>query len=50
MPETYANIPLFVAQMKYILPITIISIIAFFAWATYQDRKFKKEKETKTCS
>lgn len=39
MPETYANIPLFVAQVAILLPVMLISLIASFAWATYQDKK-----------
>lgn len=42
MPETYANIPLFVAQVAILLPVMLISLIASFAWATYQDKKLEQ--------
>lgn len=46
MPETYSDIPLFVAQAKLLLPVTIFLLIASFVWATYRDKKTEKEKKT----
>lgn len=45
MPETYSNPLLFVAQMKVLLPIAILILVALFLWATYEEKKQKKKAE-----
>ena len=49
MGETYANIPLFVSQMKIVLPVVVLILVGLFAWGTYQDKKSRKAEETKQC-
>ena len=39
MPETYVNIPLFISQMKIILPLILIVIVGLLSWVIYMEKK-----------